>query len=260
MFGLKHTGAPTKIVQCDFVYLGIQIAGRFDAVIVSLPIQITKSSEQLFDGVKVSVDHEHNCIFIHDTRTEKEVSNKADWELRTLYVPGNLEVEEVRGRIKLWLPLAPFFASGELNGEGKYYPLVEKGTKLFIPEIRKLKFSVSVSADGYVPDPTTSAPFPEVIADNEMRWFSDGKQRHHSGVLASFANDAELESVDVRRFLHGVFVALYASLALTAGLDAIWTLTSSWSGIADSFDTILFWLDAIVDCTHKKMASDKSLG
>jgi len=205
-------------------YLDIEIKGRFEAMVIVLPIEITYFNTTTHDEVSIKQLGKH-AIFIEDNTGGIE-----HWLSPNLYLSGVGLVKKNQGRILFSFPVASLWASGKPHSKGALYPIINSESKevnhTFIPEIKEMEIDATMLNNSYSIDTQNTIPVPETFSESNMRWFTASKARPHTSIIAAFLNRKIINSIEFESYKEGVFLALSASLVLATGLDALWTFIS----------------------------------
>jgi hypothetical protein len=202
-------------------YLDLKIDGKFEAMLVILPVEITFYTTEVHDGVELTQQGKYSILF-------EDKSGKVEhWSSPNLYFSGSGLVRKKHGRISFSFPVASLWASGKPFSEGALYPVIDGETKevryTFIPEIEEMEIDTTMLNDSYRIDIPNTVPAPEAFTEKNMRWFTSSKGRPHTSIVAAFLDREVIKSIEHESYRDGVFLALSASLVLATGLDALWT-------------------------------------
>ena len=213
----ESTREPSKLG----LYLDIEINGRFEAMPIVLPVEITYFNATTHDGVSIKQSGKHS-IFLEDNASSAE-----HWSSPNLYFSGVGLVKKNRGRILLSFPVASLWASGKSHSEGALYPVISSESKevrhTFIAEIKEMEIDATILNGSYSVDTQNTVPLPEAFSESNMRWFTASKGRPHTSIQAAFLDSEIINSIEFESYQDGVFLALSASLVLATGLDALWS-------------------------------------
>ncbi|HDH27677.1 MAG TPA: hypothetical protein ENH13_00940 [Euryarchaeota archaeon] len=202
-------------------YLDIEINGRFEALLIVLPVEITFFKDITHDEVSIKQSGKH-AIFFEDNTASIE-----HWSSPNLYFSGAGLVKKNKGRILFSFPVASLWASGKSHSKGALYPVISSESKevhhTFIPEIKEMEIDATMLNKSYSIDTQNTMPLPEAFSESNMRWFTASNGRPHTSILAAFLNGEIINSIEFESYKDGVFLALSASLVLATGLDALWT-------------------------------------
>jgi len=205
-------------------YLDIEIKGRFEAMLIVLPVEITYFNTTIHDGVSIKQSGKH-AIFLEDNTGSIE-----HWSSPNLYFSGVGLVKKNQGRILFSFPVASLWASGKSHSKGALYPVISsEATEVrhtFIPEIKEMEIDATMLNNSYSIDTQNTMPLPEAFSESNMRWFTASNGRPHTSILAAFLNRKIINSIEFELYKDGVFLALSASLVLATSLDALWTFTA----------------------------------
>lgn len=202
-------------------YIDLKVNGPFEAMVVILPVEITFFKTGVHEGVEISQIGKHSILF------EDKADNTEHWSSPNLYLSGSGLVREKKGRISFSFPVVSLWASGKSFSKGAMYPVMDGESKdvryTFIPEIEEMEIDATILNDKYRIDAQNTIPVPDAFSDKNMRWFTASKGKPHTSIVATFRDREVINLIEHKSYRDGVFFALFASLVLATGLDALWT-------------------------------------
>ena len=111
----------------------------------------------------------------------------------------------------------------EIKGPVRSILKAERLALNFISKMSGIATETKILNDKYRIDAQNTLPVPESFSDNNMRWFSASKGKPHTSIVAAFLDREDIGLMEHESYRDGVFLALFASLILATGLDALWT-------------------------------------